>query len=109
MALNLFMVIVAVKAASLVFIVVAWRTYKPPRKTQTPNEGQKSPSENHVIGSDHVISPTNHVINKDHPINNGYTVYNGDISHSNDYKGIVSPVFVNDDGSNGYTEEITRF
>ena len=95
MALYLFIVVTTVKAASLLFVVIAWKTYKPPKKVQKAIKTNMTDSK--------------HVISKDREVVNGYTVYNGNVGHSNDLKGIASPVFVDHDGISRPIEEVTRF
>ena len=108
MALYLFFVVVSVKAASLLFIIVAWRTYKPPQKSQT--NIQKAWSASHVKSQDDVTKNSDHVMN-DNRVGNGYSPHSGNVgvNKSNPANGIVSPVFVNDDGITVQLEEITRF
>ena len=108
MALYLFFVVVSVKAASLLFIIVAWRTYKPPQKSQV--NIQKARSTSHVINRDYVTKDSDHVMNNDR-VGNGYSPHNenGGVGKSFPANGIVSPVFVNDDGITVQLEGITRF
>ena len=107
-ALYLFFVVVSVKAASLLFIIVAWRTYKPPQKSQT--YVQKASSANHVINGDYVTKDSDHVMNNNR-VGHGYSPYNviAGVGKSGPANGVVSPVFVNDDGTTVQSEEVTRF
>lgn len=101
MALYLFIVCVTVKAASLIMIIVAWKAYKPPKKVKKALEKENQ---------DRVMNPSVHVGKEDH-MANGYSAhYNGDVSNSKDSLGVISPVFVNDDGDTVQRgDEITYF
>ncbi len=101
MALYLFIVCTSVKGASLIFIIIAWRAYKPPQKAETVADKSRqsayiSDGEGPVANgvAEKVPPPAYDMVENNNAINttSGYMKENG----------IVSPVYEHDD-------ELTRF
>ncbi len=101
MALYLFIVCTSVKGASLIFIIIAWKAYKPPQKTETVVDKAKHNS--YIYDGNETVA--NGVAAKSPPP--AYDMVENHTSTNTSYgdmkeNGIVSPVYQHDD-------ELTRF
>ncbi len=98
MALYLFIVCVSVKGASLLLILFAWKTYKPPKRKSPPAKPLFD-----VPAGNYAINPAVTYgldTDKTEVTDNGFAVQNGKVTVVDSSNGIVSPVFVSDEHPN---------